>query len=270
MADPKSITDSSRKSRKEKLMLDNEKICIIIATHNNANTILRAVDSVTKGIRPANQVIVGDNDSKDGTYETLCNRMGVKLIEREGKTGFPPLHDGEINGVPVRIFRKQLSTIGHTVNIAVQMKWQGVTIFGFMEPTSWYAPDKISQAIYIFDKIPPVACVVSDCDNHFDDGRVERVFRPSFNIGTLFANFVYDRNFLVRTAIFPKLKRGFDEQLELRDDYEFLIRVSEVGLIYHIPAPLHYNVVHDTNDVSKIIQAENSVRQLTVQRRQGK
>ena len=36
-------------------MKDNENITIIIATHNNATTIKRALESATLGIRPANQ-----------------------------------------------------------------------------------------------------------------------------------------------------------------------------------------------------------------------
>jgi len=250
-------------------MQDKEKVSIIIATHNNAKTVKRAVESVTKGVRPADWVIVGDNDSSDGTYDTLCDLLGAKQVTIDDKTGLPPEFDGELNGVPIKIFRKQLSTIGHTTNIALQMHWQGISIFGFMDPTSFYAPDKISQAIRVFHQHPSVACVVSDCDNHHSDGRTERVFRNSFDAQRLLANYEYDRNFLVRTQIFPKLKQGFNEQMQIREDYEFLLRVSEVGLIYHIPAPLHHNTIIESDEALKqsIIQHEMGARQLTTQRR---
>jgi glycosyltransferase involved in cell wall biosynthesis len=250
-------------------MKDNENVNIIIATHNDSKTIKRTLESVTNGIRPADQVVIGDNDSQDGTYEVLCDLLGAKPITREDQTGLPPQFDGKFNEIPVTIFRKKLSTIGDTLNIAMQMKWHGVTIFGFVDKASWYAPHKIPQAIEAFNSHKPIACVVSDCDNHYPDGRVERVFRCSFDMQRLLVTFPYDRNFLVRPQVFPKLKSGFNNKMPIRDDYDFLLRLSEIGLIYHIPAALHHNVVEkiDKETLQSITQCENMARQMASQRR---
>lgn len=250
-------------------MQDKENVTIIMATYNNSKTIERALNSVTKSIRPANQVIIGDNDSVDGTYDILCNLLGAQPVTINDQTGLPPQFDGKFNEIPVRIFRKRLSTIGHTLNIAMQMKWQDVTIFGFLDGKSWYASDKIAQAIRVFQQHPAVACIVSDFDIHYSDGRIERVFCHSFDIQRLLTNFEYDRNFLIRTQIFPRLKNGFNEQMSIRDDYDLLLRISEIGLIYHIPAPLHNNIISEIDETTKqsITQCENIARQLTTQRR---
>jgi len=246
---------------------DNENVCIVIATHNNAKTIKRAIDSVTKSIRPANQIVIGDNDSTDDTYNVLCKLIEAKPITVDGKTGLPSEFDGKFNDIPIKIFRKRFSTIGHTLNIAMQMKWQNVTIFGFLDPTSWYAPDKIIQSIRAFNINPAVACVVSDCDNHYLDGRVERIFRNSFDMQKLLAEFTYDRNFLVRTQVFHKLQSGFNEQMSIRDEYDLLLRIAKIGLIYHIPAPLHNNMVKKIDDTiqQSIEQCENTARQTAIQ-----
>lgn len=251
------------------MIIDKENVTVIIATYNNANTVVKAIESVTTGVRPANQIIVGDNDSQDGTYEVLCELLQAESVTIDGKTGLPPQFDGKVNNVDVKIFRKRSTTIGDTVNTAMQMKWQGVTIFGFMEPTSWYAPDKISQSIRVFNSERSVACVVSDCDSHYIDGRVERIFRCSFDIQRLLANFSYDRNFLVRSEIFPKLKSGFSDKIPIRDDYDFLLRLSEVGLIYHIAAPLHNNIVKEIDEAKQqsIQQYENTAQHDAIQRR---
>lgn len=250
-------------------MKDNENVTIVIATHNNATTITRSLESVTKGIRPANQVIVGDNDSTDGTYDILCNLLGAEPVTIDDKTGMPPHFEGKMYNIPVKIFRKRFSTTGDTLNKAIQTNWQGVTIFGFMDPTSWYAPDKIAQAIKFFNHHLQIACIVSDCDNHHPDGRVERVFRCSFDMPKLLSCFPYDRNFLVRPQIFPKLKSGFNEQMPIRDDYDLLLRISEIGLIYHIPEPLHNNVVTEIDETTRqsIEQCEDNARKMAQQRR---
>lgn len=251
------------------MMKDNENITIVIATHNDAVTIKRAMDAATRGVRPANQVIVGDNDSTDDTYRVLCELLGAECVTIDGVVGLPPKFDGRLNDVPVKIFRKRLSTIGDTLNLAMQMQWQGVTIFGFADPKSWYAPDKISQAIRVFRSQPSVACVVSDWDDHHPDGRVERVFSRAFDMQRLLLDFPYDRNFLVQSQVFPKLKSGFNAQLQTMEDYELMLRVAEMGLIYHIPAPLHNNIVSEIDASSKkiMLQCEDTARQLAAQRR---
>lgn len=257
------------------MIQDKENVVIIVVTHNDATTIKRALESVTKGIRPTNRVVVADNDSTDGTYDVLCKLLGAEPVTIDGKTGLPPQFDGKLNNTPVKIFRKKLTTTGHSINVAMQMDWQGVSIFGFMDSKSWYSFDKISQAINVFAHQPSVACVVSDYDNHYSDGRVERAFRPSFDMQRLLVNFLYDRNFLVRATVFPKLKCGFDEQLQAREDYELLLRISEVGLIYHIPAPLHHNTIKEIDETAlvglsvpdAIQQCENHARQMAIHRR---
>lgn len=249
-------------------MKDNEKVSIIIVTHNNASTIVRALKSVVLGIRPADQVIIADNGSSDKTYEVLCKLLDAKEVTIDGKTGLPPDFDTEFLGTPIKIFRKRLGTIGHSANMAMQMKWQGVTIFGFLEPTSWYAGDKIAQAIRIFQSQPYVACIISDWDNHYADGVVERVFKNSFDCNRLLTNFEYDRNFLVRSGTFGKLKSGFDEHMTIRDDYDLLMRISETGLVYHIPAPLHNNtIVKNDDEKNAIVLAENFARKRSLERR---
>lgn len=249
-------------------MKDNEKVTICIATHNNASTITRALKSVVGGIRGADKVIIGDNDSTDGTYEVLCKLLGAEEVTIDGHTGLPSNFDGEFLNTKVKIFRKRLSTTGHTLNVAMQMDWQSVTIFGFLDPESWYDGDKIAQAIRIFESKPQIACVVSDWDNHCDNDVVERVFNNSFDCNRLFLKFEYDRNFFVRPGTFGKLKAGFNEKMPIRDDYDLLMRISEVGLIYHIPAPLHNNTfVKNTDNQKTIEEAEKFVRQSAIERR---
>jgi hypothetical protein len=252
-------------------MQDKDKVTVVMATSNNATTIKRALISVTQGKRPANQIVVGDNDSSDGTYDVLCSLLGAERITIKDQTGLPPEFDGEFNGVPIKIFRKKLSTIGHTLNMAIGMKWQGTSVFGFMDPTSWYTNDKILKSLDIFGSCASAACVVSDCYNHYPDGREERVFRCSFDMQRLLVRFPYDRNFLVRSQVFQKLKSGFNDQMPIREEYDFLLRVSEIGLIYHTPEPLHHNTIipTDAQTEQSINQCNTIAKQLAAQRRGG-
>jgi len=247
-------------------MQDKEKVTVVVVTQNNASTIKRAIQSVVNGLRPADKVIIGDNDSKDGTYEILCNLLGAEKVTIDGQTGLPPEFRGQFNNIPIHIFKHRETTNSTILNTAIKMTLSETSIFAFMDPTSWYAGDKITQAIAVFNQYPSVACVVSDCDLHHKDGREERLFRPSFDMQRMLHGFHYDNNFILRAQIFPKIKSAFNPQISTLAEYEFLLRVCEVGLIYHIPAPLHHNIEQDI-DINKRQEAENKIRAFTIERR---
>lgn len=254
------------------MLKDKEKVTIIISTENNKDTIEKAINSISKGIRPADQIVVANNDGTDGTYEHLCEILGAKPVEINGQTGMPPSFDGQLNDSKIKIFRKRKSTNSHTLNVAIKMLWNETTIFGFMDPRSFYAADKIAQSISIFNSNPSVACVVSDYDEMHDGNVSVRRFRPSFDTHVLLSHNPYDINFLVRPQIFTNLKRAFNEQLSCGEDYELFIRIASKGLIYHIPAPLHTNTwIEDIEDKKRIDQfvqkmiAEHDAKEQKVQ-----
>lgn len=218
---------------------DKENISIVIPSHNNEATIERAVRSATIGARPADVIVVGDNDSSDGTYDILCGIIGAKPVTIDGSTGLPPKASGVINDTKVIIFKKRLSATGNTINTAIQTYWKDVTVFGFMDPASYYGPDKIKSSVEVMQRYPTVACVVSDCDRIHPDGRIERIFRPSFDAAKLMNSYCYDGNYLLRPQVFGIMKYGFNDQLWSMHDYDLLLRIADIGLIYHVPSSLH-------------------------------
>jgi len=244
-------------------MNDKENVALIIVTENNAETIERAIESASNNSRPPDQITICDNDSKDGTYDKLCQLLGAQKVTIDDKTGWPPQFDGVFNNIPTRILRKRHSTTGHTLNIAMQSKWQGVTIFAFLEPDGWYEPEKIQKCVNIFSDNSSVACVVNDSIEHHENGSRLRVFKNSFDMHKIMSDFEYDGSFMVRTQVFPKIKSGFNEQLPVMHEYELLIKISSIGLIYHIPEALHHTTIEnrDIRSQKNIEKCKNTIRQ---------
>lgn len=247
-------------------MKDNEIVSIIITTHNNIKTIKRAIDSVIKGPRLPDHIVIGDNDSSDGTYELLCEMLGAKEIEVEDKRGLPPKFDGKLNDIPITIFRNRLNTNAYVLNICLAIAPKITTIFGFLNPDDWYNPDKIIRSLHEFQKNGAIACVVSDCDIYHNDGRIVRDFKYSFSNSRLMSSYLFDQNFFVRSIVFPRIGGGFDPNLKVREDYDLLIRASEIGLIYHIPEALH-NSLPLINNSDEISKHEHLIRETALKRR---
>ena len=62
------------------------KISVIIPVYNRASTIIRAIESVLKQVRPADEIIVVDDGSDDGTGDILVNyRQVIKIIRQDNK-----------------------------------------------------------------------------------------------------------------------------------------------------------------------------------------
>lgn len=62
------------------------KISVIIPVHNRASTITRAIKSVLNQVHPADEIIVVDDGSDDGTSEILVNfGQVIKLIRQENR-----------------------------------------------------------------------------------------------------------------------------------------------------------------------------------------
>jgi len=238
---------------------DKQKVCMILVTHNNVKSIGKALNSITKGMRKPDQIIIGDNDSQDKTYDILSQILGAEKIEVDKRKGWPPKYDTEINGIPITIFRKKYTKHGHALNMTMSMAKPDTTVFGFLNPNDWYGVDKIFRSVDIFERYKQVACVVSDCDNHHADGRCMRALRNSPSMKVILNSYPYDDNFLIRRDVFPKLKSGFNEELDKRQDYDLLLRLAKVGLVYHIAEALHNHTILK-EDKKTLQECEESIR----------
>lgn len=242
------------------------KITAIIATHNNKTNIVRALDSLINNTRKPDHIIVGDNESTDNTYEELCKILNANKVQVGDKSGWTPKFTGEYKGIPTTIFRKRKSTTANTLNIAIQTTLPDTQFYTFLNPNDWYESDKISQSIEVFEKNNRVVCVVTDCINHLSDGRKIIDFKPSYDIDQIHYDYRYDENFMVSINTFKRLGGFFNDNLEIMHDYELMLRMTRLGLIYHISKPLYNHPVKDgfTEHDHKVEQMQKQLSQLSL------
>lgn len=245
-------------------MADKQIVGMCMCAHNDETTIERAIESLLNNTRKPDIIVVGDNNSNDHTYKMLCKLLNAEMIEKNGNTGWPARFEGQLNGVKIIIFRSQTEHTAKVLNHCFKMLPVNTTIIGFLSCDDWYGSDKIAHSLSIFEQHKSVACVVSDYYQYITGTECVRRFNKSFSYDRLLKGCMYDRNFLVRVKSMQILKRGFDESLTAREEYELLLRISEVGLIHHTPEALH-NCSRKTE--SSLLQHENSIRKMTIKRR---
>lgn len=237
-----------------------DKITTILVTHNHHNTILRALDSLVNNTQKPHHIIVGDNESTDNTYEKMCEVLHATKVNVGDKTGWVPKFTSKYKGVSITIFRMRKTTTANIINTAIQMSLAETKFYTFLNPADWYEINKISDSIQVFKNNDKIVCVVTDCINHLSDGRVITDLKPSYDINQIHADYRYDENFVVLANIFQRLGGLFNGNLDLMYDYEFLLRITRLGIIYHLPEPLYHREVKTTP-----AEQNNQVQQLQQQ-----
>lgn len=245
-------------------MNEHDMVAMCLCTHNNEKTIERAIDSLLNNTRRPDIIVIGDNNSDDKTYAILCKLLDAEMVEKNGTMGWPSKFESQLNGVKVIIFRSQTEHSAKILNHCFRMLPNDTNIIGFLCCDDWYEPDKIVQSLSIFGQNKSIACVVSDYNQYITSDMCVRRFNKSFSYDRLLKVCMYDKNFLVRVESMRILRRGFDESLPAREEYELLLRISDVGLIYHIPQALH-NCSHKIEPL--LLQHENHIREMTIKRR---
>lgn len=212
-------------------MLKN--ISAIIVSENNSSTLVKCIDSVCSSTLKPIRIVIVDNDSKDGSYELLCKLLGAVPIEVNGQTGLPPEYTGRYNDVELTIVRKRYTSLSHSRNIGLKFCPQQTNYIAFVNPRSMWGNDKIEKSIVALDGGIEIGSVVSD----FYVGD-DRVFVKPFKYRLLQEKAIsYDDNFVLKAQILNMMNRGFNPDC---DHNEFLLRASEVGMIYNIPEALYH------------------------------
>lgn len=81
-----------------------------------------------------------------------------------------------------------------------------------------------------------IVAVISDADFRLDDKIAIRRWYRSFGAEAIAdPRWVYDPNLLVRSDAVGRIG-GFNPSADLQD---FLLRLAQVGLVYHVPEVLH-------------------------------
>lgn len=210
------------------------KACVLIVANGNRDTICETLDSIAKNTYRPLHILLVDNDSADGTYEMLCDKLGIEKIEFEGQMALPPKIDSEWGDVPITCIRKRKTTIGHSLNVGLGMVPPDTEYFVFVQDTDLLNSKKIARSVRILSKYDFVGCVISDCFEQHGPTPV-RIYNQTAEPNRLIQNFPYDGNFVVPKKFIAK----FNDKLPCCHDMEFVLKMGERGIIYLLPEALY-------------------------------
>jgi hypothetical protein len=214
---------------------------IIIATNNNRNTVGRALDSIAGNSKKPNLIILGDNDSEDGTYDLVCKKLGMIPImkTKNGKPVYSSNHETMYKKIPIIIFSKPAKFLSEILNICLKISFPKTALYGFLSPTDWYGDTTIEEATEIVQTHPYVSCLASNTMGHCEDSREEYLIVQSYDSIRRSRVLEYKQNFFVPALSFQKIGNGFNEKSE-QYWLDMIAQLSKIGLIYHDAKFLHH------------------------------
>ncbi len=241
----------------------SEQVTVIIPAWNANRFLRRAIESAVDQTRQPEMIVVADDGSTDGTFE-----MATALGNGMSDVG-PGLLMGTIQNVRYAVIRKPHVNLPNTRNVGMRFAMDLTSVFGFLDADDWYAPQKIQRSLEAFALAPQIACVVSDYDDVLPDGKTIRRYKSPFDANRLMMSCLHNINCFVRRDALA-VAGLFDESLTYCEDYDLFLRLSEIGLIYHIPEVLHHRSEHGTNmsgNLDEMFRHEAMVKQKAAQRR---
>lgn len=202
-------------------MIEGNKVSVIIPCFNYGRYLKECIDSVLQQSYKNVEIIVINNASEDNTEEVCMQYNNIVYIKN-----------------------KEPHYASYCRNQGIK-RAKGEYIL-FLDADDYLDASYIEKAVYILDNNKNIGLVYTDCYRIYDNG--EKKYWKSENYNR---NNLLNYNYITNNSIFRKslvnLVGMMDEALEILEDYDFWLRITEVSDAYRIPEPLFYYRKHDKN-----------------------
>lgn len=193
----------------------------IVPAKGSGEKVRRAIQSlVAQTLRPNRVIVVVGSD---------CAARDAAL-----SFGLRPANDMELV-----VDQRPHANLAAAWNIGLQQAAPVCEAVALLKGRDFYKPTKIEKSLAILGRHASVAAVVSDYDVLDQHGYPLRHYSRSFDMARLRANPQHDTNCVLRSSVLQGLTHGFDERLARSCSYELMLRIAQIGLIYHVADSLH-------------------------------
>lgn len=195
--------------------------------YNRPQYLHQAIESVLNQTRTDFQLLILDDGSTDNSLDIAEHYAAqddrIQLIKRP--------HTGRASALKA----------AHTHS-------QGIYI-GWIDSDDLLTPTTLAETAAFLDTHPKIGMVytdylIIDAQNHVK-GIGQRCSIP-YSKNRLLIDFMTFHFRLYRREIYEKAG-GIDQTMEMAEDYDLCLRISEITSIHHLKKPLYYYRIHSSN-----------------------
>jgi glycosyltransferase involved in cell wall biosynthesis len=221
------------------------KITVVIPTYNREKLLPRAIESVLRQTRPADEIIIVDDGSTDNTAEIV--------IPYESR---------------VRYLKKQNGGPSSARNFGLESS--SGEFIAFLDSDDAWLPEMLETTIPMFEKYPSAGVIFTDAcwrneqqvlEPAMNHGFRRKAFEKLLGIAPGFCGCIDRKTFrrasfsmclmlqsavVFRTDLFRKIG-NYNERYRVAEDYELWLRLSRVYDVAYVDSPLVVNYIDGTN-----------------------
>ena len=214
------------------------KVDIIVPVYNAEKFIAACIDSLLSQTYSNVEIIMVYSKSTDNTLRVLEKyRTKIKLIKQEKKNPAIARNEG--------------------------LRHANGKYIAFCDADDFFAPEKIEKQVMFLENNPDIGLVYTDTIRIDHNGNeIDRIRSHEWDRDYWLSHrFITFSSVVLRKCLLDKIGY-FDPQLDAVEDFDLLIRLSEVTEFKRIPEFLTYYRVHATNlsnDINKVNIARKNV-----------
>ena len=207
------------------------KVSVIISTHNRADMLPRAVNSVLNQVYDDFEIIIVDDASSDDTQAVIAG-----------------LYDPRIRSL------RHDTNRGHSASINTGISHAKGEYIAFLDDDDEWLPNKLERQVAVFQSSPPEVALVYGWMDRIEDstGRLIPSYRNTFE-GNIFEhslalNIPGPTIVLLMRASVAREVGGFDRGLTRFDDTDFICRVTQrykIAVLPEVVAKAHFDHEHE-------------------------
>lgn len=228
------------------------RVTVVIPAYNQADTLERAIRSVTSQDYSNKQIVVLNPNADEETTEVFISM----LDDNDGSYNHSQGVVGLIDGVPSRLYvEKDIVGPSAARNFLIKKVWDETDYFCMLDADDYYLPGKISKCVEKALYNPHhIGIIYNDLLIHHDDIDLHiPEYRQAYDRMVLERENIITNTPLVSKAALEEVGL-YDENLRTCEDWDLWLRITERFAAVHIPEHLSaYSVtgVNTTNTVSK-------------------
>jgi glycosyltransferase involved in cell wall biosynthesis len=214
-------------------------VAVIIPCHNHGDYIQEAIASVTEQDYPNKCLAIVDDASTDDSatrIKSLFSDVQKEYLASPGIT----ITAGLIHGLPA-VFAKleENRKRAGARNVALNIVWSSADYFCPLDADDKFLPGKLSKSMEVMLGDPKNIGLVyaDDIIYNVNSKTTVHQFRPPFDRRHLeFENYICNCPLISKEAL--GYAGAYDESLELCEDWDLWLRITEYFNAIHIPDPL--------------------------------
>lgn len=228
---------------------------VLIANYNNSTWIGKAIESAKKQTVECKICVVDDcstDDSIEVIKGVLFNNSEILPSVIDDENGY---FKYEENG-NILICLNKNSGPSMARNVGIEQTISNTKYYCILDADDEMYPNKLEEYLKVADNHPNVGIIYADYDIYNTiTGNTLREYKHNYSRSHLLKECIIHSGALIRAS---ELKRVFepsgwyDINLEVAEDWDLWLRMTEKCIAWHIPKSLSFVRVHDNNSTNSV------------------